>query len=316
MTKHTGPFKLLLGATLLLLVSTWTFANNDPEVEKRKTYSKSYPISSGGEVKLTNQFGEIKINTWDKDEVKVEVTIMGKASTEERAQEIIDRIRILDGKSSGGVWFKTEMENGGSDHDSRKGNKAKGSTSMEINYQVYMPAGNDLDVSNQFGATTLPNLTGEVSIEQKFGDLTAGRLSKVKSLNVEFGSATIESIADCKVTIKFSKAEIKNMSGAIKGNFEFCEVVKLSLTNAVTDLNINNSYSKIEVKVADGFNGDFDIHTSFGEFSNKSGLAIKEKKDEDDDEHGPHFDKDFVGKTGSGGNKVKIKSSFGNIKFN
>ncbi|MEO5683756.1 MAG: hypothetical protein ABIQ88_14015 [Chitinophagaceae bacterium] len=310
MKKHTEVRKYIMTTALLLITATCLFAADGPEIEKKKSYSKSYSISGNDKVNINNQFGEVKINTWGKSEVKVEVNITAKASSDERAQAILDNISIEDSKNSDGVSFKTTMGK-----QEWKGDK-KGSNNqgMEINYEISMPASSPLILTNQFGKTIVPDMSGPIEITQKFGDLTAGNLSNAKELHVEFGSAVVESISNCKVVIKFSKAEIKKMSGTIKGNFEFCDKVKLSLDNAVTDFSLNNSYSKIEIAVAGSFGGDFYIHTSFGDFKNSSALALKEQK-EDDENHGPRFDKDYSGKTGNGACKVKINSSFGSVKF-
>ena len=304
----------LLAAALLITNISFLHAADGPDVEKRKSYSKSYSVDGNDKVNINNQFGEVRIVTWNKSEVKIDVTIITKGSTEERAQDILDNISIEDNKSGDEVSFKTNI---GHQDNNNKGNRKNGKNEnqgMEINYEVSMPAANPLILQNQFGKSTVPDLTGPVTITQKFGELTAGNLPNAKELNVEFGTATVESVGNCKVVIKFSKAEIKKMSGAMKANFEFCDKVKLSLDNSVTEFTLNNSYSKIEIAVPASFAGDFDIHTSFGEFKNGSALAIKEEKD-DDENHGPRFDKDFSGKTGNGGCKVKIKSSFGTIRF-
>ena len=310
MKKHIEVRKYIITAALLLVTSTWLFAADGPDVEKKKTYSKSYSLGANEKVNINNQFGEVKINTWGKSEVKVDVSVIVKASTEEGAQTILDNIIIEDSKSVDGVLFKTNINNqpGKMKHSNRDNH------SVEINYEVNMPAGNPLNLENQFGKTFVPDLSGPVEITQKFGDLVAGNLSNIKELHVEFGSVVAESVNNCKVVVKFSKAEIKKMSGAIKGTFEYCDKVKLTLNNNATDFSINNQFSKIEVTVADGFNGDFDIHTNFGEFHNSTPIVIKETKDSDED-HGPKFDKDYSGKSGSGACKVKIKSSFGTVKF-
>ncbi|MEP6724380.1 MAG: hypothetical protein ABJC98_01130 [Bacteroidota bacterium] len=313
MKKHTEVRKYIVTAALLLATSTWLFAGeNGPDVEKKKVYSKSYSIGSNDKVNINNQFGEVKINTWGKSEVKVDVTIIVKGSNEEKAQSILDNISIEDSKNSDGVSFKTNI--GKQESRGDKKNNNNGNQSMEINYEVNMPAGNPLDLENQFGKTYVPDMNGPVEITQKFGDLIAGNLANIKELHVEFGSVIAESVNNCKVVIKFSKAEIKKMSGTIKGTFEYCDKVKLTLNNNASDFNINNQFSKIEVTVSDGFNGEFDIHTNFGEFHNSTPIVIKETKDSDED-HGPHFDKDYSGKSGSGACKVKIKSSFGTVKF-
>jgi len=311
MKKHTEVRKYILTAALLLVSAGWLLAADGPDVEKKKTYSKSYSLSGSDKVSINNQFGEVKITTWAKSEVKVDITITVKGNSEERAQSILDNITIEDSKSGEGVSFKTLFGKQEWKGDRKNGNNNQ---SMEINYEVNMPAANPLKLESQFGKSFVPDMSGPVEITHKFGDLVAGNLANVKELHVEFGSAIVESINNCKVVIKFSKAEIKKMTGDIKGTFEYCDKVKLTLNNSATDFNINNQFSKLEVNVSDGFNGDFDIHTNFGEFHNSTPIVIKEKQ-EDDDDHGPKFDKDYSGKSGSGACKVKIKSSFGTVRF-
>ncbi len=307
MKKHIEVRRLIITTCLLLVFAGGLFAKDEPGTEKRKTYTKTYALASNDKVTIENQFGEVKIIIWNKAEVQTDVTIIARGSSDERAQDILDHINIEDGKNSDGVYFKTNMKN--------QNNKGKGehNQKMEINYEVHMPAGNPLDLTNSFGSSTVPDMTGPVELTQKFGDMVAGNLSNAKEIRVEFGSIAVDNISNCKMVVKFSKAEIKKMSGNIKLNFEYCDKVKLSLDNSVTDLNINNSFSEVQIAVASGYGGDFDIHTSFSDLKNAGALGIKEEKDED--EHGPRFDKDYTGKTGNGSNKVKIKSSFGNIKF-
>ena len=311
MKKHIEARKYIITAALLLVTSTWLFATDGPDIEKRKTYSKSYNIGSTDKISISNQFGQVRINTWNKSEVKVDVTIIVTGSNEEKLQAIIDDITIEDNKGSDGVSFKTNFNNRESKENKKHGD---GNKSMEINYEVNMPASNPFVLNNQFGKSFVPDMSGPVELTQKFGDLVAGNLTNAKELHVEFGSVVAESVNNCKIVVKFSKAEIKKLSGAIKASFEYCDKVKLALTNNTSDFNVNNQFSTIEVAVSDGFSGDFDIHTNFGEFHNSTPIVIKEAK-EDDDEHGPKFDKDYSGKSGSGACKVKIKSSFGKVRF-
>lgn len=84
---------------MLLLSNYQLRAGDDPKIEKRKVYSKSYSISGSDKISIENQFGEVMIKTWDKNEVKMEVTIIATSNTEERAQEILDRISIEDSKN-------------------------------------------------------------------------------------------------------------------------------------------------------------------------------------------------------------------------
>ncbi|HLO83195.1 MAG TPA: hypothetical protein VK166_19665, partial [Chitinophagaceae bacterium] len=153
----------ILIALCTVLFTAFTFhgfANEEPLAVKTKTYSKSYPLSSNEQVTLDNQFGEMKITTWDKNEIKVDVNIEAKANTDELAQKILDNIYIEDGRS-GGVYFRTKMKNQKNNwnHDGKKDYKEMG---MKIDYVVYMPSANPLNATNQFGAMIIPDFRGPV----------------------------------------------------------------------------------------------------------------------------------------------------------
>jgi hypothetical protein len=283
-------------------------------VEKKKTYSKTYPLSANDRVSLNNQFGEMKITTWEKNEIKVDVTITVKASTDQVAQKILDKISIEDGKSSGGVYFKTHFKNQKEnwERDDKKEYKEQG---MQIDYAVYMPSGNPLEATNQFGSMIVPDYRGPVELESKFGSLTAGKLNNVKDVTVEFGKANIESINNGKLTIKFSSAEVKRLNGDVDTRVEFCDKIKLVIDNNMKELDVRSSYSTLFLDVSNNFSANFDIKTSFGELDNKSNFSIKEEKEDDDDDHhrGPRFDKQYNGTAGNGASKVKVKSEFGEV---
>ena len=301
---------LLLSATLLS--SSTVFAGEEPKVEKKKNYSKSYNVSGGDRVSFDNRFGELKINTWDKNEVKVDITMTGKANTDERAQEILNGIRIEDGKSGSGVFFKTHIDN--QDRKRRKEDKDKYSNEgFSIDYIVYMPAKNPLSAKNEFGKTIIPDYNGEIEVESKFGSLTAGDLANVKKIRVEFGQATIGSLNNGKLNIHFcGNSTVGKLSGVMDVTLEHSGGVKLVLENDVKEITIRNNFSKLYLDVSKNFSANFNINTNFGEFSNKTDFAIA-KQGKDDDSHGPKFSHQYSGKSGSGATTVKIHSEFGHV---
>ncbi len=160
MKKHTGVYKFMVTAALLLAASTGIFAAGEPEVEKKKVYSKSYPLDGNDKVSINNQFGEVKISTWNKSEVRIDITIIAKASTDERAQQILDLISIEDSKSADGVYFKTSMKS-----QNWKGDKKGSNNGMEINYEIQMPAGNPLSLKNSFGSSFVYQFSNEIGIK-------------------------------------------------------------------------------------------------------------------------------------------------------
>jgi len=291
-----------------------TFATGeDPEVEKRKTYSKAYTLSAAQAVKIKNSFGTVKLSTVTGNEVKVDVTIIVRSSTDAKAQEMLDNINITDKSSGNLVSFETKNEAGDNGNGGRKGKKGNGDQqNMEINYVVYMPDANRLEVLNEFGTTTIDDRTGVTLLTAKFGDLNVGNLARSEAVNVEFGSLNGGQITGGNLSVKYSSAKVKALAGAMKCNFEFGDA-KVGFTNALTDVSINNSYSDVTITVPNSFNGTYDIYTNFGDFSNSTGFKIKAV--DDDNESSIKFDKSWAGVSGNGSVKVKIKSNFGKVSL-
>ncbi len=56
----------------------------DDDVIKRKLINKSYNVSTNDKLDVDNQFGNVMVSTWDKNEITVDVEIVAKASTDEK----------------------------------------------------------------------------------------------------------------------------------------------------------------------------------------------------------------------------------------
>jgi hypothetical protein len=288
-------------------------SRQEPKFKKQKSYTKSYNVSSGDRITLENQFGEMKLITWDKNEVKVDVAITGSSDDETRAQQILDRISIQDEKTGGGVSFKTKMANDDKDSDKdRKNHDGNHNEGMSINYTVYLPAGNPLTAKNQFGPMIVPDYRGEVNLESQFGSLTTGKLTNVKNIKVAFGRADIGQVNNAKLDIQYANGSINKLVGDIDANFQFCGAIKLNVDNDIKSLDIDNSYSTLYLDLSKNLSASYNISTSYGSFKNKSNFKIDEG-DKDRERHGFNSSTRYSGTSGSGGNKITVKSSFGSV---
>jgi hypothetical protein len=305
-------FKLFGTTITFFLVQQNIFAQNDNyndnnkkyEFVKNKSVNKTYNVSSSDKLNIDNSFGSVEVHTWAKNEIKVDVTVEVSANTESLAQKIMDGINVADSKSGAAMQFKTTIKG--------TNNSKKEKSTMKVNYDISMPAANPLEIVNQFGATVIPDFKGEVDLTSKFGSLTTGDLSNVKSVDVEFGKAKIESANNGSISIKYSSAEIGKLEGNVKLDLEFSSATRINFGNSLTGLKANVSYSTINLRPVGDVSASYNISTSFGDFKNKS--SVKFDSDEDtDDNKGPKFDHNYNGKSGNGAIPIKINSSFGKV---
>jgi len=314
MKKH---IKLLSSISLFLVLShpvTTLATNGEEEVRKKRTINRSYNVGPDDKLEIENQFGNVRIATWDQKQITVDIEIGVRASSEEKAKEIMDELDVKEVQSGHIISFKTKVgeihNNDGKRHN--KGNDDD--RSFYIDYVVRMPAGNRLMVENSFGKTEVGDFKGLATLTSKFGSLSAGQLDNVDFVDVEFGKAYIAGIANGKVIFKFCKeSRIGKVNGNVRISSEFSHNVQFNVADNIQDLAVNESYSTVRMVVTKSLSAQFDVHTSFGSFHNDSEFNIKEKREDPDS--GPHFDKDYSGQAGDGKARIKIKSSFGTVRL-
>ncbi len=308
MKKILKPFNVLLLVLCLLQVSLFAQEENEKENKKYafskiKNIDKSYTVSVNDKLNIDNSFGKVEVHIWNKSEIKVDVAIEVSATKEEIAQKIIDAISVVESKSDKEISFKTKINV----HTRSKQDESN----MKVNYNIYMPSSNPLNIANHFGATIIPDYQGEVQLESKFGSLTTGNLSNVKKIRVEFGKAKLGNITNGDIIIKYSKAAFERLMRNVKMNIEFSSSIKMNLNSTLTNLDIKASYSTITLKIDASLSASYTISSSFGKFKNNT--SIKFNGDNEDNDRGPKFDHTYTGKSGNGSVPIKINSSFGNV---
>lgn len=308
--------------------------------EKSKAYSKSYAINAGDKIAIDNQFGKVIVNTWAKNEVKVDVEIKADGDNDAEAQKILDKVTIKDGKEGEGVSFKTDIEKNGDNNNwgSWDDDGERHVKRVEVNYTVYMPAKNALSISNKFGDVIVPDLSGKLSFDLKFSNLTAKSLSNpLNEINVKFGDATINNLNSDEFNIAYGSAKI-GTADKLKAKVSFAglDVDKLTSSGDISlkytrggtgfkvgtldknlkSLNIDASFSKVLLNPNDDFN--FDISTKMGGFSyDDSSVNVTSTGPADGEHKYYNPNKTYKGHAGKGGSDktVTIKSNFTSIKF-
>lgn len=287
---------------LILLNTNAQKQKKEYPYSKEDNISKSYP-AAGNNLDIENSFGKVEIITWNSNEIKVDVHIKASSTNKEHAEKTFDAIKISDDKSNNTIFLKTSIGKSGGCNNC--------SNSMNIDYTVHLPATTKLSIKNSFGTITIPDYSGELSIESKFGGITAKALPNVKKLQVEFGNANITSIENVDAAIKFSSLDLGNLAGNNKLKFEFCNSVKIGLANSLSTLNIDESYSTVNLKPASNLSASYAINTNFSSVLNRSDIDIQ--RTDKPEKYGPNAKKTYAGQSGNGSAKIDIKSNFGKI---
>lgn len=187
-------FKIHLLLCIILVQST-IYAQN----ERRKTISKQYKVSPNTRLDISNIYGNIDVKTWEKDQIKVDVTIITKGN---RAEEMIKKIHIEHDQSDSEISFETEINST---------NTHQGSCKIQVNYVVNMPIKNPLEIYNKYGHVFLDDFQGELDMTVRYGKLKANQLtsSHEKEITVAYGGLDIDELENGEINISYSQGEIE-----------------------------------------------------------------------------------------------------------
>ncbi|MBW7465690.1 DUF4097 family beta strand repeat-containing protein [Pontibacter aydingkolensis] len=301
------------------------YINQDTEAvfdaEKRKTFDKTYKVSSSDALSIHNKFGNVAVNTWAKNEIKVKVDVISRAATDAKAQEILDNINIIDSRSGSIISVVTKMS-----PMRVSGNTSK---SFEINYTIYMPEANALTVKNSFGDVNLASLKGKADISVTHGALKTERLNNSdNNVKVAYGSGSCGYINGGNVNLSYGDLYVGGANGltgnASYGNFKVGQLTEEmdmtfkhgsfkvdNVSKNIKKIALDSNYGTVSLNFADNTAFNFDVNVQFGDFKvDKSLINITSL------EKG-YTSAEYKGRFGGSSPKgvVNINSKFGDVKF-
>ena len=180
--------------SLLCVFGIATQAEAAETYERTKTVYRSFGCNENSSVELTNQHGDIYINTWSEDSVAFSITIEAYSEKSEHLEDLLSMIEIEFNDYSSYIIAETQQaKNSTLLNKAAFGlSKLSGSREIRVNYQVYLPENIELSIENEFGDVYIGTHTGEFNLELSHGDLRAKKLENVKVIKAKYGEVKID----------------------------------------------------------------------------------------------------------------------------
>lgn len=233
--------KLLYSTIVLLFISLTINANDVKKHEKSKTINKEFTVNKNAKVSISNKYGDVKVTTWTKNKVAIEVIITVKGNDLDDVERKLNSIDVAFESGNSFVDAKTIFEK---ERSSWKFWNNNNKTNYKINYIVKMPETNSVNLNNDYGSIYLDNLIGKASINCDYGKIAVGELAaEDNSINLDYcSSSTIGFMKSGAVNIDYSKLTIEE-SDVLKINADY-STIKLEKSESV---NFNTDYGSITI---------------------------------------------------------------------
>ncbi len=142
--------------------------------EKTKKIVKEYPVTPATVLNISNKFGKVDVRNWNEQKITVEVVISVEHPQADKAEKILDQIKIEEKKEGDEIYLETVFEKDFGKIGS--GTWGSDKKNFSIDYVLQVPAGINLNLINRFGDVFITELTGVVNIDVKFGRLEANKI--------------------------------------------------------------------------------------------------------------------------------------------
>lgn len=236
-------------------------ATQHEEGDVSKTFSRAFAIDQSDKISVSNQFGSITIKTWDKREVKAEVSIRAFSSSD--AKKLLDQVVIEAGKAGDLVTFKTRIDEENSRWGNFIRNGRKSRQEVKVDYVIYMPATNALTVSQQYGNVTMGDFDAALSAKVQYGNLIVGKLSSSNNyLSVQYGKMNVAEATKATIKHQYGAGVVLGTIGTLNLNAQYTKVDITSITGeavieqqygqgltigSVGSLNLDAQYIKVKI---------------------------------------------------------------------
>ncbi len=258
------PTMKYLFSLLLLLIVCDTYSRTESSEEKR--LSKSFKVGKSVSLDITNKYGNVIVNSWEKDSLHINIKIVGFGKDKEASEKLLNRVDFDFNQAGEFVVAETILDRSkgffrdlwNDVNDFSKG--ILGKHKLTIEYEVYAPKSANINIINKFGDVYLDNFKGDVRVELANGDLKTDEVSGDLKLDLSFGRAIINKVKNGRLNLRSADLELEKADDLdIKSSSSTLFISHLDLLSihsrndklqidSLNTLRGESSFSKINVK--------------------------------------------------------------------
>lgn len=235
----TPPEQVLIASVQHTPVSpAWQETTIQDRIELRRRLIKAYTVSPSDLLAIDNRFGDVTVTHWDRNEMRVEVTITASSDSHDRAEQALNAVRVDERRNDNAYMFQTvinkEYEAAQGDEKSAEGTKkvtkvssqnsasnevktnwsiswSEKGRSIRVDYRISMPKANGLTIKNRFGNVTVPDFSAPINLDSKFGNVYGAAMSNAATvIKSSFGNVTIRDVQHGRVDMSFGDLDINS----------------------------------------------------------------------------------------------------------
>lgn len=229
---------LKAGISLLLLLSLSTGWGQQAVLQVvTKKVQKSFTYKAGYEVNIEGEKADVSIQTWDKNEIKVELELIAKHKDQSVAIKDIEALKYLAQRVKNKIYLRNYV--------STEEDAPKPAAALSARYLITLPEDCPVYLKNHFGEANISNLTNSLRVNSEFSSIGLENIQGTVDLQSRFGDI-IGDFIDGQVSINSRRSDIllTNISGSYDITSHY-GVIKIFAEDQLLKLNLDATHSDV-----------------------------------------------------------------------
>lgn len=226
-----------------------TGLNVRAQFTETREFVRRFSIKPETRIDITNKYGRIELNTWEKDSVVIKFRMEINEKKPVKLEKTLDNLDFDISNSQYYLVVKTQIDKNRSQIESElqkfKETILQTNGSIRIDLTVWLPDNHELRLENKFGDIIMGDYKGETQVILSNGKLKTGDLPKRSTMNLSFADAEINNMPNGRIVSNYSDILVKN-SGVLRLESKSSTV---EIMNS-EDLSIDSRRDKFRIRLA------------------------------------------------------------------
>lgn len=227
---------------IFLCFSFWSllhlgFAQNGTMQVVTKRIDKSFSYRDGYSLNIEGERAEVRVETWSKPEIRIQVELIAKHSKKEQAEKDLEKMRFVSNKEKNKIYLRNYL-------DVPEGSPEPQSQ-MKATYVIMMPEECPIYIKNNYGLIDAKDLMSSLKLNTRFSRIGLENIMGNIDINTSFGDLFADKLdGNIKVASRRSDITLKHMRGRYDIDAQY-GILNFFATEGLLDFNLNADKSTV-----------------------------------------------------------------------
>lgn len=240
--------------------------------------TRSFALADDTEIQISNKYGDITIENWEKDSIKIEISYRVTSNKQSKLDPIYDAINFDFKANKYYVNVKTTFEGRGSfwfDVSEIANNLFAAGTYTSIDYVIYLPESSHLSLNLKYGSVYMMDHTGFFNLFLSNGNLKAHSFCGDTKLDIEYGDAAVKEVLVASAKVRYGSLDLQSADELTligqSSEFDFGNINTLVIDSkrdkiSIEKVNVLSGSTYFTKLFIDEVTNNIDLSTKYGSF--------------------------------------------------